>query len=275
MTDESRDRIPFDPSLESTQHRFEVSADPFSQERFRFITNIGSNLHAISFYRCLTLKGSLSKGKKLTKENAAKTDINFGCFLDYEAIVGFQDELLDELCQQQGVNSKPDFSPVSTNDGKYNIFASYNLTPAMLVKIRLARRVIEGFIQKQDKSFFEKSDARPVLWPEVSIISLKGPFSIYSTLLEHEASCDKDEQTRIATTRAIALPFGMVIDGKLTPYIKAFFDTLQKLGPEIAEQKWQTVRKAIVNNERRGVIPPSIETEFPETLAEAISMYVN
>jgi hypothetical protein len=65
----------------------------------------------------------------------------------------------------------------------------------------------------------------------------------------------------------------MELGDGLAPYRKAFFEQLQKLDPEIAEQKWQVVREALVKNERQGNVPEAIATEYPRSLQEAISMY--
>jgi hypothetical protein len=262
----------YTPSLE---HRFQISIDPISQERYKFTENIGDTLKDFSFYRGLSLKGSLSKGKVLTLENASQTDINMGCLLDYEAIRKLTKVQLMNLCLKQGVLYQINRSPVSVNEGKYNIFSSYDLTSEELGKIRLVRHIVDKVVQKQGEEFFKGSKAKPsAIWPEIAIYSQEGPFSLYSTMEEYEKAENKSTDERVAVTRALALPFGMVVRGGINPYLKAFFDKLKSFDPEIAEQKWQVVRKAIMNNERPGSVPPALESQFPKTVEEAERMYI-
>lgn len=261
--------------IPSLDNRFQISADPISQERYKFVTNIGEKLTSLSFYCGLTLKGSLSKGKVLTPENASQTDMNMGVILDFDGVKKLTDLQLRWLSLKRGISYQMDSSPVSVNDGKYNIFASQNLSAEELGKIRLVRRITNKAIQKQGEIFFKGGASKPLaIWPEIAIYSEDGPFSIYSTLKQYEASEDKSQEERIALSRALALPFGVVIAGDLTPYLKSFFDKLKGLGSEVAEQKWQSVRKAIVNNERPGPIPPAIDSQIPKTLEEAEKMYL-
>lgn len=261
-------------SLESMEMRFIVSSDNFSQERLTFVKKIGGNLGIFPFYRCLGLKGSLAKGKKLIEKNAADADINMPCFLDSQEILNQSIESLRELCKRYNVDDKLDNSPISVNDGKWNIFISYNLVQEILVKIRLARRVTGQFINKEGELFFRNSKAKPKIWPEVSIISEEGPFSIYSTLLEYETLPTKTDEARIAVTRALALPFGLLINGNLAPYMKTFFHTLVSLDPLVAEQKWQSIRKAIIQNERWGLVSPNIDVQIPKSVEEAKNKYL-
>lgn len=262
--------------IPSLDNRFKVSPDPISQERYKFVTNIGEKLTSFPFYRGLTLKGSLSKGKVLTLKNASQTDINMGVILDFDGISKLTELQLGLLCLRHRIAYQMDGSPVSVNDGKYNIFPSQNLSPEELGRIRLVRQMANKVVQRQGEIFFKGQAAKPsAIWPEIAIYSQEGPFSIYSTLKQHEeASPDKSEEERIAVTRALALPFGMVTAGDLNEYLKAFFHKLRSLSPEIAEQKWQTTRKAIIQNERPGKVPPAIEFQFPKTVEEATRMYV-
>lgn len=267
--------------VQSPHHRFEVSLDPISQKRYEYVKTIGKELDTFPFYRGLTLKGSLSKGKVLTAQNARQTDINMGCFLDFGAIASLPDEDLDSLCKKYQIDGTPDFTAVTVNESKWNIFPSYGLDPKMLAKIRLARNLVFQFSrQRADsffRSFFKESPAKPAdnkIWPEVGIYSsVDGPFSIFSALEEYEGSKERSLEERIAATRAVTLPFGMLVAGDLTPYLKTFFDKLKSLDSEVAEQKWQTTREAIIHNERPGIVPQNIDAEYPKTLDETIRMY--
>ena len=266
----------FRPFFESQVERFVVSSDNFSQERLRFVRQIGENLHAFPFYNCLTLKGSLAKGKKITEREARNTDINMGCFLDFNLIDGFTVEALRDLCKEHEVDDNLDTSKVSVNDGKYNIFSSYNLSPESLAKIRLARRVIGQVIKEHGDMFFKDPFIKPKISPEIAIISEEGPLSIYSTLTEYESLNEQSlADQRVNVTRALTLPFGLQIDGALTPYHLAFFNMLDGLDPKIAEQKWQKIRKAIINNERWGKVNPVIDSQIPRNIAEAKDLYLN
>ena len=173
----------------------------------------------------------------------------------------------------------PDLKPVETDEGKWNVFASAGLTPTQLAKIRLVQRLVRQLIKKQGEAFFKTShksaNVKPSgIWPEIAVYSLHGKFSLYSTLSKYETANDKNMETRIAVIRALSLPFGMLIDGDLSPYLQAFFDELKRLDPAIAEKKWQEVRRAIFDNERPGLVTTQIENEYPGTLNEAIEMYV-
>lgn len=264
------------PFFESRVERFVVSSDNFSQERLRFVRQIGENLKSFPFYKSLTLKGSLAKGKKITESEAQKTDINMGCFIDFNLIEGYTVEDLRDLCKEHEVDDNLDTSDVSINHAKYNIFTSYNLSPESLAKIKLARRVIDKVIKKGGDVFFKDPFIKPKIWPEIAIISEEGPFSIYSTLTEYESLNDQSlADQRVNVTRALALPFGLQIDGFLTPYHLAFFNVLDSLDPKIAEQKWQKIRKAIITNERWGKVNPTIDAQIPRDISEAKDLYLN
>lgn len=262
--------------IPSTEYRYQVSTDPFSQERFWFSKSIGDKLRTFPFYKGLTLKGSLSKGRVLLKENASQVDVNLGCFLDFSQIAKLQNIELRKLCLVQRVKYEMDLKPANVNEGKWNIFPSSGLNQEMLGRLRLVRSIVNAVIQKQGKSYFKNSEAKPsAVWPEISIFSTDGPFSIYSALGVYEEVQDKPLESRIAAIRALSLPFGMIIDGDLTIYLKAFFDKLKSLGPETAQQKWEVVRKAIIRDERPGLLHPALEGQFPGTIEEAVKMYAS
>lgn len=261
---------------ESQSERFIISSDVFSQERLKFIKQIGDELKRFPFYRVLTLKGSLAKGKLLTDTNAPVTDVNAGVFLDFDAIAKYSEAELRELWAKYKVDDKIEDGKVEVNEGKYNIFSSQNLSAEALSKLRFARHAVRGFILGKGEKFFKDPKSKPKgLWPEISIFSGDGPFSIASTLHEYETSPDQSIDARIAVTRALSLPFGLLINGALSPYLQAFFNQLDKLDSEVAEQKWQSVRKAIVQNERWGSVPPAIESQIPRNVEEAKDMYLN
>jgi len=182
---------------------------------------------------------------------------------------------LRKLCKAYDVNDKPDFSPIIVNEGKYNIFESQRLSSENLAKIRLARRIIEQFINKKGELYFTNSFFRPKIWPEIAIISEEGQFSIYSTLNEYNSSSSRSLEARVAVTRALSLPFGLIINGDLSSYIRTFFHELDNLDEETAEQKWQLVRKAIIENERWGSVNPTIDAQIPRNIEEARGMYLN
>ena len=265
--------------LESQTERFVVSEDNISQERFRFVKGLGPDLNHFPFYRALSLKGSLSKGKKLNEGNASSSDINMGVFLDAQEILDYSIEDLRVLYEEYGIDENLDTGPITINEGKYNIYDSQKLLSNDLVKIRLAQKLVESFIKEKERPFFINSPAKPKgVFPEVTIISEDGPFSIYSTLLEYESSSDKSQEERTNVTRALALPFGFVINGNLLPYFKSFFAKLDSLDIETAEQKWQSVRKAIRRNERWSettIVNPKIDAQIPSNIEEAKKMYLN
>lgn len=262
--------------FESQTERFVVSQDPISQERFRFVEGLAPDLSHFPFYKALSLKGSLSKGVNMTETDALSIDINMGVFLDAQEILGLSIEDLSVLCREYNIDDNPDTGPITINEGKYNLYGSQKLLPGHLVKIRLARKLVESFIKERGKWFFIDPQTKPKgVYPEVTIISEEGPFSIYSTLLEYESSSDKSQVERENVTRALVLPFGMKINGDLFPYFKSFFDVLDSLDIETAEQKWQSVRKAIIGNERWGKVNPIIDAQIPRNLEEAKKMYLN
>lgn len=266
---------------ESQDERFVISPDPISQDRLEFVEQIGEKLSTFPFYRALTLKGSLAKGKKLNEYNAPAADLNMGCFLDFSEIDKYSIESLRDLGTRDVVADKEDEGPIKVNDGKWNIFTSQNLSPEVLAKVKAARRVVNEFIRKQAAQFFRDPRYQPRgIYPEIAIYSETGPFSIYSALTQYEAlpkydPKDKESaKAREAVTRAVCSPFSLVIDGDLTPYTRGFFDELDHLDPETAERKWQSVRRAIIHNERWGFPSPQVDQQIPRTVEEAKDLYL-
>lgn len=265
------------PSAESQTERFAISTDPFSRERMQFVTQIGPELEStFPFYRALLLKGSLAKGRVLTDANARGSDLNIPCYLDADDIVRESEDTLRKLHQQYAPGEAPERGPVIPNDGKWNIFPSQNLSLEVLSKIRLARKAVYRFIRDRGEGLLAASEAPPVgVYPEVGIIDREGPFSIYATVNEYEASTNPmNSEERIAVTRATSMPFVLHIHGDLTPYFQSFFEVLDGLDPAVAEQKWQSVRKAIIQNERWGSTSPAIDPQIPRNVAEAKELYV-
>lgn len=87
----AEEKIGYEPS---PLHRFEVSSDPISQQRYELTKNIRSDLQDLPFFKELTLKGSLSKGKVLNALNADKSDIDLGCVVDADAVINQPEESL-------------------------------------------------------------------------------------------------------------------------------------------------------------------------------------
>jgi hypothetical protein len=254
----------------SPEHRFVISPDIISQQRFRLVQGIAHDLAIFESYRETTVKGSLTKGKVLTEDIAAKTDIDIGIIFDANAVLNQREQQLQELAQWQGLEvAKPDLSPIKPSENIHNLFASQNLNSHTLRRLRLARDLAKRFIGKQTETKSkELGIALPKVDPKVFFISEQGPFSIYQTLQQFEKPNINWE-----IKAALALPFGKNIGDGLTPYRRAFFEELQKLDPSIAEQKWQSVRRALIGNERQGVIPPELEAEYPRNIQEAIEIY--
>lgn len=267
--------------LESQDERFVISPDPISQDRFEFVQQIGQELMVLPFYRGLTLKGSLAKGKNLNEYNAPAADLNMGCFLDFNEIDKYSIEFLRGLCRKDEVNDKEDEGPIKVNDGKWNIFTSQNLSPEVLAKLRVARRVVNEFVRGHAAQFFRDPRYQPKgIYPETAIYSETGALSIYSALTQYEAlppynPSDKESaKTREAVTRAACAPFSLIINGDLTSYMKGFFNELDRLDGETAEQKWQSVRRAIVQNERWGSPSPKVDLQIPKNVEEAKDLYL-
>lgn len=266
---------------ESQEERFVISPDPFSRDRFEFVQQIGPELTTFSFYRALTLKGSLAKGKMLNEYNAPAADLNMGCFLDFDEINKYSIESLRELGKKDELANEQERSPIVANDGKWNIFASQNLSPEVLAKVRVARRVVNEFVRGHAAQFFRDPRYQPKgIYPEAGTYSETGPFSIYSALTEYEAlprynPLDKESATaREAITRAVCSPFGLIINGDLRLYMNGFFHELDLLDGETAEQKWKSVRRAIVQNERWGNPSPKVDAQIPRTVEEAKDLYI-
>ncbi len=266
---------------ESQDERFVISPDPFSQDRIEFVQQIGRELTVFPFYKALTLKGSLAKGKKLNEYNARAADLNMGCFLDFNEINKHSIESLRELGKKDEEADKQERSPIVPNEGKWNIFASQNLSIEILAKVRVARRVVNELVREHAAQHFRDLRHRPKgIHPETAIYSETGPFSIYSALTQYESlpqydPSDKESaKTREAVTRAACAPFSLMIYGDLAPYMKGFFNELDRLDEETAERKWQSVRRAIIQNERWGNPPPRVDAQIPKTLAEAKELHL-
>lgn len=268
----AEEKIGYEPS---PLHRFEISSDPISQRRYELTKRVRIDLQELPFFRELTLKGSLSKGKVLNDLNAGKTDIDLGCVVDADAVINQSEESLANLTSVYGIDrSRVETGPLQASEGNSNIFGSSKLPPGILRKLRLTRQATQSFIEKRFAKYAQDQDiGTPRAEPIVFFIAKEGPFSIYSTLSQYENVPRDDWKVMVPARRALALPFGMAMGNGLAPYRKAFFEQLQRLDPEIAEQKWQVVREAVVKNERQGNVPEAIVAEYPRNLQEAIRIY--
>lgn len=266
----------------SREHRFEISRDPISQQRYEATRQLPQDIQKLPFYRELILKGSLAKGKVLTEPLAETTDVDLGCVIDVQAVLDVSTDSITDMCREQGIDpSGFDIGPVTPQEAKVNLFASADLSPESIVQLRAARKVTEQFAKHalQRRLVNMGVAIPPRVEPFAHFIDMNGPFSIASTLAQYETThtgdrSQHDWNLRVGSTWSLALPFGMAIGNGLAPYRNVFFNQLQALPPEVAEQKWQLVRKALIGNERPGVLPPAIEAEYPRTLQEAMRMYM-
>lgn len=282
-----REKILYEPPVKK---RFEVSQDPYSRERVNVLktikTEVGQALLGVSI--ALTLSGSLSKGKILTAESAGYSDVDFSIFFDSDEVRLNHSRLMQ-------------LSPIYAR--KFDLELMYADSFPDYVKF-LGRKVVEktddsfkGWpMSQEDKERYKLKrfsvragqtclrdmtdkllDGKPFLHDfGVRQISLDGGDSITSAVTELQKALKDFSYSESALDNlvfSVAKYFCLDVGGGMKKYRHAFLMQLGELGQEDAQKKWQAVNFAIEKYERRAVIPPGIQNQFPKTYQEACHYY--
>src|SRR3989338_7564002 len=83
-------------SYTPSERRFEISKDQFSRERIKKLMEVYRGLQEEfpGMHFAFSLFGSLSKGRELTTENVADTDVDLFCFYDSDDLYESKGKLL-------------------------------------------------------------------------------------------------------------------------------------------------------------------------------------
>lgn len=260
-------------SHEQLNKRFEISKDQTSRERIAATKETYQNLKKaipevnVSF----SLFGSLSKGKELEPETAAKADVDLYCFFDSEDVMSRHDELYQKY---------PDFREY------YKHSRSRHKSPLLARKTRFMSNeefinasdylyidAAQGMISRRLYTEFENRlgrETRPHLL--VQSISYNGLDSILNRVKRWvRLKNNPDEYSRLK--EQVANCFHLDVGGGLRKYRRDFLLKLKTMDPKFAEEYWKEVDYCVRGVERGHYIPQSAEHQFPQTLDEALKYY--
>lgn len=282
-------KIDYQPS---EQRRFDVSPDLYSRERVQMMKHILEELRKelpdISI--AISLFGSLTKGKKLTKETAPSADIDCVVFVDiddiekkYEQLLqvnpvfaeqyrrAFNEERNQHARSMEAIKMGETISPFDTelirNIPKTAAWFSIQRFTKGFFAIKLNEAASRmGFEEPSFTS--QKKDI--FVWP----IALHGDHSIMKAVFNLETAQHYGEESEIrGGEQALSRYFHLNVGGGLRKYRQAFLQELSQMDPEKAEGMWRCVREAVETVERRGSISENLYAQFPQTFFEARRYY--
>jgi hypothetical protein len=260
------------PYVPSQFQRYEVSPDPYSQERYR-----GANAAlkaAKEQLPCLAgavLLGSLSKGKLLTAQILSATDLDLVYFVDAD------ESFLDH---PRMLEQNPQYKETAQI-----LQAIYPLcTPEEIALITSANHVmditapiINTNLSEENRIDLRKSTV------DVKPIAITGENSIYDQCVSNfwgetdwvyhtEPLTEARQPSSISN---VALFWGWDLDGGLQKYRKAFFDTIEGMGIESRDINWKVIANYVEYWERKYQIPLNLRRFYPQTFEEAKSYYLS
>ncbi len=266
----------------SPDHRFVVSDDKFSQVRFETVKRVWQGIHKeYPFVSGMTLFGSLSKGKELTRENLQRTDIDMATFIDVDDFLRYgKSQMTDKPLYNTWVERFETEESDYIMDDIRNLPSGSELPTKDVCRLRAAGYVIHEAVEKSVRSLlvgrtgFEFAPpARDIVDNLCRFISKEGPFSpLFSARRLHIGLTNPNLYVNLtAQESAIGAVFAMDIGGTMGTYKQSFVDQLQTAPGLYGEVLWQIARDAMIKMERRGKISPGLESQYPRTLEEAIA----
>lgn len=254
---EGEEKVPYVPSQTK---RFEISKDPYSQERLKALkATIGELREKEPLVVGAVLRGSLSKGKTLTPQTEGKSDVDLVVFIDADRIDEEYQRLLEE--------DNEIFA--ESKEGKMQSVRNYVKTTAedIFTKHLMPQ---SSFTDRLDFGF----DTRPIsLTEEHSMMETfdrlfeDQELETFNMDLESGADIDAFSYTNIA------IPWLLDIGGGLKKYRQAFLSQLQQLEPTQRDLKWRTIINLVKLYERESQIPKQIQNQYPVTFDEAVRYY--
>lgn len=268
------------PYVPSQQYRFEVSRDLFSLDRIDAVSKINIALrNHVPFYAGIVVFGSLSKGKYLNSHTADYSDIDIRAFIDADEVIeqytSFADK--DGIFNRELERQIEDYASFLNNMTARR--TSYTRQQVLAQAPFIPLRVATDYTNQQVKLGITRllqPFNRPEVFTETQLIGLKGDYSLLETIkgLQAMDPLDNNLQRIISqATKAIALPFGLDIDGGLTKYRKGLIDDMVELSPEDREEKWRLVNDCVQLWERFDDIPERARYFYPQTFEDAKAWY--
>src|SRR3989344_645105 len=263
-------KVPYQPSQ---THRFIISTDQYSQERFAAVQSaVRGVINQYPAFVDAVLLGSLSKGKVLTPESLARTDIDLVFFLDSNRAFEAHPELVSREPQYRDyLDMVKTFDPMASEQAQALGVHAY-------CALDITERLIRSSLSAENQIDLKTStiNAKPV--------DLSGRFSILNetkatfwgaTDWSHHQTPIVDVPAELAhVVSDVALYWGWDLNGGLKPYRKAFFADLEKLDNNTKHVNWKAVDNYIRYWERKYQIPPQLERFYPATFEEAVRYYV-
>lgn len=272
----SRERGKYTPSSE---HRFVLSSDPISQQRYQALLRAHRDLVAgIPFFVGIVLAGSLSKGRVLGPQTDADVDVH-----------GFVD--IDELLTQK----------VALIAGSTEFAVNFRSSLRILAEVRkqIGEQEEQGTFLAVAKSHLERGvaeafrarwvglsgdhlaltfpDRAPKIDAQIYPISFdsNSDYSLYQMVRQHEVNIISGFEKQSKDGFILGKAFGWDLEGCLRPYRQSFFDELEMRSDKKA--LWKLVNRTVTYAERRykgGKIPKRLGPFYPETFEEAKAYYL-
>ena len=224
--------------------RFKISDDKYSQERIQFLSAIRQQIEKdwglpIGF----VVYGSLTKGKRLTKETAHKADIDFSIFILIDNVD------VPNLLDSMGVSGDVDEIELLKNAIK------------QAVKLALCEK---GFLPSQLDNIWAYAVSQSEL--QKSILELQPQLKDWS-----QDELRKEFVDNLLWRPLIRL-FYLDVGNRLNPFKVELLEYLKTLG-DYGEIIWDLMIQLVKNQERQDNISYQVAVEYPDTLDEALRKY--
>lgn len=257
-------KVPYEPTL---KRRFELSQDPFTQERVKALLRAHRELKRdVPFFAGMTAFGSLTKGKVLDAESAKATDVDLFLFVDvdkYESMI-------------DGFINRPDITELYKSVFEHRREGSNVSDHERQSRIEL---VVNTYLSRKVSGIMNDSiipDRRPS-----SLVHLDGafefisadseePFSIFSWV---EDDFGGPPASPLEDNIVIAGPLLFDIGGGMRPYREAFMKKMLTLPKDKQDEYWKLTVNAMRIWEREGKNPPELADWYPDNFQDAVKIY--
>lgn len=258
-------KVPYEPTL---KRRFELSQDPFTQERVKALLKAYRELRQdVPFFAGMTAFGSLTKGKVLNAESAKKTDIDLFLFVDrekYDAMIG---EFIERDEFKKIYDEVVAHRPAALGSSEFVRFSNIERAVNEYLNERI-ERIVEASIDSERR-------------PDTLVEYGAGPFHFISSNSDEPESIFgwvTDDfgglpASPLEDNVFIAGPLLFDIGGGMRPYREAFMKKTLALPKDKQDKYWKLTVNAMRIWEREGKSPPELADWYPDNFQDAVKIY--
>lgn len=258
-------KVPYEPTL---KRRFELSQDPFTQERVQSLLTAYRELKRdVPFFAGITAFGSLTKGKVLNADSAKKTDIDLFLFVDrekYDAMIG---EFIERDEFKKIYDEVVAHRPAALGSSEFVRFSNIERAVNEYLNERI-KRIVEASIDSERR-------------PDTLIEYGAGPFDFISSNSDEPESIfgwvtddfGGPPASSLEENLFIAGPLLFDIGGGMRVYRESFMQKMMSLPPDEQNRHWKTTVTAMKEWERKGSAPEELQSWYPDSFADAVAVY--